>query len=425
MFTNTFTPHIGGVSRSVSALVAGLRAEGHQVLVVAPEFPGDTPRQDQVIRISAFQNFGGSDFSVPIPISRTLAKKLDDFDPDIIHSHHPFLLGGTALRVSSTRNIPIVYTYHTRYDLYGHYVIKNSDITKRLALAISVGYAELCDTVIAPSKSMAEFLAPKIKTAPVVVIPTGVNTQQVDSTDTAEIRAEFGIPDDAFVVGHVGRLAEEKNLEFLTRALIQFLHGNTKAHAIIAGDGETANHMRQEFDHASLTGRVHMPGFMTGQKLARAYASMDVFAFTSISETQGLVLIEAMAAGVPVVALDANGVRDVVEDKTNGSLLPGDASIGSFVQGLNWVANCSASDIENLKANAAETAMQFSQTKTIQKTQALYSSLINAQPASSDIEHSTWITTKRRLAAHWNSIGNIASAVSDAVLWSEPPKGQS
>jgi len=131
-----------------------------------------------------------------------------------------------------------------------------------------------------------------------------------------------------------------------------------------------------------------------------------------------------MAAGVPVVALNATGVRDVVEDGLNGKLLSGDASVSLFAEGLTHVAACSFDDMEKLKANAAETALQFSQAKTIQKTLALYSSLIEAQPARTDIENSTWHISKRMLAGHWSSIGNIANAVGDAVLWPEPPKRQ-
>jgi len=377
--------------------------------------------QEDIFRISALQKFGGSDFSVPIPLSTNLAKKLDEFRPDIIHSHHPFLLGGTALRVASTRNLPIVYTYHTRYDLYGHYVIKNSEATKRLALALSVGYAELCDAVIAPSNSMAAFLAPKIRNTRTVVIPTGVNIEKLGSTDTTGIREEYGIPDDTFVVGHVGRLAQEKNLKFLTDAIVDFLRGRDSAHAVITGDGEMADQMRDAFAEAGLSNRAHMIGFKTGKHLARAYAAMDVFAFSSVSETQGLVLIEAMAAGVPVVALDANGVCDVVVDRVNGRLLANDASTSAFSKSLNWVADSSTTDINELETNAKETADQFSQLKTVQKTLELYSSLINAQPVRAKIAHSTWEDAKRRLTAHWSSFGNVASAVGSAILWPEPP----
>ena len=112
MLTNTFTPHVGGVARSVEAFSAQYRTRGHRVLVVAPEFP-DTPQDEvDVVRIPAIQNFNGSDFSVVLPVSGLLTEVLDEFQPEIIHSHHPYLLGVTALRVARYRNLPLVFTHH-------------------------------------------------------------------------------------------------------------------------------------------------------------------------------------------------------------------------------------------------------------------------------------------------------------------------
>src|SRR5690606_14793396 len=115
MFTNTYRPHVGGVANSVAWLTDNLRSAGHRVLVVAAEFPGCAPEEFGVLRIPAVQNFRGSDFSVPIPLTRSLRETLADFAPDLVHSHHPFLLGDTALRVAATFDLPVVYACHTRY----------------------------------------------------------------------------------------------------------------------------------------------------------------------------------------------------------------------------------------------------------------------------------------------------------------------
>ncbi len=421
LFTNTFTPHVGGVARSVSSLADGLRARGHRVLVVAPEFPDTWESTDNVVRISAYQRFGGSDFSLPSPFSFSMAGRLDGFAPDIIHSHHPFLLGGTALREAAARNIPIVYTYHTRYDLYGHYVIRNSDITRRLALGLSVGYCELCDAVIAPSKSIATFLALNGVKTLTVVIPTGLNTVQLDETDSAGLRAQYAIPPGAFVVGHVGRLAQEKNLGYLTDALIRFLISTPKAHAIITGDGERAAPMAAAFANASISTRVHMTGVLSGVELARAYATMNVFAFSSVSETQGLVMIEAMAAGVPVVALDAPGACDVVVDGENGRLLAPGTPIGGFAETLAWFAARPPAEVNALGSGARETASGYSQENTVQRTLALYEDLIEARPTRPSIENSAWRTARRRLSEQWRTIARMADALSDAILAPEWP----
>ena len=118
MFTNTFAPHVGGVARSVALLAEALRARGHAVLVVAPAFPGHADDTPGVLRFPALREVAGTEFSLPIPLSRIIRDEIDAFAPDIVHSHHPFLLGDTALRIAAERGIPIIDTHHTRYDLY-------------------------------------------------------------------------------------------------------------------------------------------------------------------------------------------------------------------------------------------------------------------------------------------------------------------
>jgi len=325
MFTNTFTPHVGGVARSVTELAEGLRNGGDKVLIVAPDFSNMPEREEGVIRVAAVQNFAGSDFSVPLPLSRNLSSLIEDFDPDIIHSHHPFLLGDTALRAASSLNVPVIFTHHTRYELYGHYVAQDSALLKRLALSLSLGYCDMCDGVIAPSQSIAAFLADHHVKANIAVIPTGVVPAQFCNGDGLLIRKAQGIPELAAIVGHVGRLAPEKNLDYLSSALAVFLADHGDAHALIVGDGPSRAGMMQTLVAGGVAGRAHFTGVLRETKLADAYAAMDVFAFASFSETQGLVLIEAMMAGVPVVALDAPGVREVVIDGRNGRLLDRDA----------------------------------------------------------------------------------------------------
>jgi glycosyltransferase involved in cell wall biosynthesis len=416
MFTNTYNPHVGGVARSVDGLARGLRTIGHQVLVVAPTFPDAKESTDEIVRMSALQDFTGSDFALPSPLSRSLTTRLDDFAPDIVHSHHPFLLGGTALRISASRNLPIIYTNHTRYDLYSHYIIQHSEIMKRLALSLTTGYCDLCDAVIAPSKSTADFLLKQNVESPITVIPTGVNTLPLGNVDTAHERKELGIPDEAFLVGHVGRLAQEKNLTYLANALVLFLKSNESAHALIVGGGIMAEPMAKIFARGNVSGRVHMTGVLTGSRLSNAYAVMDAFAFSSVSETQGLVLIEAMSAGVPVVALDAAGARDVIEQNENGFLLPEDTSPNMFAATLTRTANLNAISTQKMRENAYLTAKSYSQEKTVRRTVDLYSTTIDQITKSQPRETGLWKNAKRNLAEQWNILGNVANAVGDAFL---------
>lgn len=422
IFTNTYLPHIGGVARSVSSLVQGLRERGHEVLVVAPEFPGAQESTEHVFRVTALQQFAGSDFSVPLPLTWQLSDAIDDFAPDLVHTHHPFLLGDTALRVAAGHQVPIIFTYHTRYELYGHYVAQDSVWLKRLVLSLAHGYCDLCNHVIAPSQSIQNHLVSNGVKTPIRVVPTGIDTAAFAAGDRARGRRHRGIPPDAFVVGHVGRLAPEKNLEPLTEALVQFLNQQPSAYFLVTGDGSSRSAMQHVLTGAGLEDRVIFTGVLTGQALHDAYASQDVFAFTSVSETQGLVLVEAMAAGVPVIALDAPGVREVVRDRQNGRLLPQNTRPSDVCKAIEGIATASPEHRDDLCAQARETAHRFSAEYCLDQTLNLYEHAIMEGTVSGDADgedrdNSAWEFARRRLEREFDIVSNIANAISDAVLF--------
>jgi glycosyltransferase involved in cell wall biosynthesis len=414
MFTNTFIPHVGGVAHSVAWLAADLRSQGHSVLVIAPEYADAMKDEPDVLRVPAVQHFRGSEFSLPIPFMRSLDAALDAFAPDIVHSHHPFLLGGSALRAAASRGIPIVYTCHTRYDLYEHYIVSDVPALQRLALSLTVGYCNLCSAVIAPSRSTGLHLAEHGVERPVSVIPTGIDLAFFAKGTAGRARAVARIPDGAFVVGHVGRLATEKNLAFLSEAVSRFLVTRNDAHFLVAGQGEMMPAIQERFDRAGVADRLHLVGMVEGNRLADTYAAMDVFAFSSLSETQGLVLAEAMAAGVPVVALDAAGAREIVNDGMNGRLLNTDATPREFAEALDWIG--SGLRARRLRVAARLSAVPFSRERTTRSTAMLYMSLLAARPVRMVIEGSSWNAAVRRAGEEWKIFRNIAHAVGDAVL---------
>ena len=226
MFTNTYRPIVGGVSESVQRLKGRLQAEGHRVLVVAPKLQGQPRHEPDVIRVAAVQHFNGSDFSLPVPIPGQLYEAIEAFEPDIVHSHHPFLLGDTAARAAETYGLPLVFTHHTLYEHYTHYVPGDSPRMQRFAVALSTEYTHLCDAVIAPSESTRSLLFRRGANSAVYVVPSGVDTRRFANGDGRALRRRMGIPESAYLVGHVGRLAQEKNLPFLARAVADWLAGH-------------------------------------------------------------------------------------------------------------------------------------------------------------------------------------------------------
>ena len=188
MFTNTFLPHVGGVARSVDTLCNGLRQRGHKVLVIAPTFRGHEYDMPGVLRVPALKHMGNSDYSMPIPLSRSIQDEIDAFGPDIVHSHHPFLLGHTASRIAATCGVPLVYTYHTRYDIYVKQFVESQRLWPDLARNLANGYANLADAVIAPSRSMKDLLLRQGVRSPMTVIPTGIDVDRFAGGARGELR---------------------------------------------------------------------------------------------------------------------------------------------------------------------------------------------------------------------------------------------
>ncbi len=375
MVTNTYAPNVSGVARSVTMFSAAYRGRGHRVLVVAPEFDGAPEKEDDVVRVGALRNFAGTDYSVVIGPPLYLARAVDAFAPDIVHSHGPFLLGITAARVARARRLPLVFTHHTLYEQYTHYVPVDSALMKRIALSRGTRYANASDAVFAPSHSIRELLRARGVSVPIYEVPTGVPLADFADGDGAGFRARHGIPADAVVVGTVGRLAEEKNLDFLSRALARFLAATPAAYALIVGDGPSHEPMAEIFAAAGLSRRVVFTGALSPPALIDAYHAMNAFAFASLTETQGLVLAEAMAAGVAVVAVDAPGAREIVRDGVNGRLLPR-ADAAAFHAALDWVIRRSDDQARRLSAVARTGARDFSLDVVTERALAAYGEII-------------------------------------------------
>jgi len=420
MMTNTYTPIVGGLERSVKAFKEEYQRRGHRALVVAPRFEGMPERERDVLRVPAIPRFNGSDFSVKLPVPRILTQALVEFHPDIIHCHHPFLIGNTGLRLAHTRSIPLIFTHHTLFEQYTHYVPGDSPAMQRFVVELATGYANLCDQVFAPSDSVAQLLKERGVETPIAVVPTGIDESWFTKAMPSRVRRQFNIPDNAFLVGHVGRLAPEKNLAFLFQAIARFLQQQPRAHCLVVGQGPSEAEIRQLCEQAGVADRVHLAGVLQGRALIDAYGAMDVFAFASKSETQGLVVAEAMATRVPVVALDAPGVREVVEDGRNGRLLSSE-NAEEFASALAWVASRPAGQRRAMSQAARRTAEQFSMPRCADRALTLYAGcLLRSAFERRPIPQSAWSLAMSRMKSEWSVLKTVAKATSAAMTF--PPK---
>ncbi len=413
MFTNTYAPFVGGVPRSVKSFTDEYRGRGHEVLVVAPHFEGG-PRQDKdVVRVPAIQRFNGSDFALPVPVPGLLTTAFEGFSPQIVHSHHPYLLGDTALRVAASRRIPMVFTHHTMYERYTHYFPGHSPKYASFIRDLVVGYCNLCDAVVAPSDTVAKMLVERGVEAYIEVIPTGVVPEEFSGADGSGFRERVGISPDVFLVGYVGRLAPEKNLGFLARAVALFLREEKQAHFLVVGQGPSMAEIEEIFAEHGISSLLHPVGILQHNELAAAYASMDVFAFASQSETQGMVLTEAMAARTPIVAVDAPGVREVVRDGENGRVLARE-DVEEFAAALLWVSSLNPEAKKQLLEGVAATVEEFSMRRSSSRALSLYESLLNSSKPK-DIESSLWTTSRKLIEEEWKIVETFFHAMGRTV----------
>ncbi len=423
MLTNTYTPHVGGVARSVETFTKAYRQYGHRVMVVAPEFADMPENETDVVRIPAVQNFNGSDFSVVLPVAGLLTDAVTVLKPHVVHAHHPYLLGMTALRIARYHKLPLVFTHHTRYEEYTHYVPGNSPTLQRFVIELATHYANLCDQVFAPSESIAALLQDRGVTAPIEVIPTGIQVEQFAQGNGRRFRKQYNLPEDAIVIGHLGRLAPEKNLVFLAEAVAAYLQSEPKAHFLVVGKGSSETEIERIFNQAGLGSKLHLIGILQPPELADAYNAMDIFAFASTSETQGLVLAEAMAAGVPVVAVNAPGVKEVVRNGDNGVLLP-DNNRQAFVSALHWLNSLPEAHRKKLVQRARATAEEFSVAQTTTKALTCYEKLQKKKYAARTETEDQWERALQLIKTEWEIVKNMTEAASAALISTETSSGK-
>jgi glycosyltransferase involved in cell wall biosynthesis len=264
------------------------------------------------------------DFALAVPWSRRIGRLVRALGVDIFHAHHPFLLGPTAARLARRLGRPLVFTYHTRYEKYAHYVPASRGLVERAAIGLSTRFAARAHAVIAPSALIREELRRRAVAVPITVVPTGVDLACFSPGAQTAARRAVGLPDGDPVVLYVGRLDREKSVERVLLAFERIGGTLTRARLVLVGQGKEAGRLRRLADGLATGGRIRFDGVCAHALLPAYYRAADVFLFASETETQGLVLAEAAACGLPAVAVSAPGCDEAVRDGETGVLTKAD-----------------------------------------------------------------------------------------------------
>src|SRR5262245_23628118 len=324
LFTNNYLPFRGGVTTAVETLRLGLEKLKHPTRVFAPAACPPVADPTWVFRYPSIPAPTYPGFSLALPFSQRVHAVVRAFAPDVVHAQHPFLLGPAARRFARRLGRPLVFTYHTRYEKYAHYVPLPQRVVAALAVRLSCRFAASSDLVIAPSERIATTLRERGIVAPLAVVPTGVPLDHFSTDDMRTARRKLGLPLDGLRCLYVGRLDREKSVDLIIDAFATIADALSGARLSVIGQGTHEAALRRRAGASPARDRIQFLGGMGREMLPPHYQAADLFLFASETETQGLVLAEAHACGLPAVAVRASGVDEVVHDGETGILTKAD-----------------------------------------------------------------------------------------------------
>ncbi|MBP5988263.1 MAG: glycosyltransferase [Azonexus sp.] len=314
MVSDVYFPRVNGVSTSIETFRRTLAAQGVDVRLVVPRY-GDEAEEEGIVRVAGRPVPG--DPEDRLVGWRAMHRAVLDAarDCDLIHIQTPFIAHYAGLNAARTLGLPVVATYHTLFEEYlQHYApFIPAGWLRGQARGFSRRQCNALDAVVVPSTAMRQRLESYGVSSPLHVLPTGIPMAQFAAGDGIAFRRNFGIAEDRPMALFVGRVAHEKNIGFLLEALVHARHLQPDILLVVAGEGPAMADLKAQTAALGLSDAVQFIGYLDRkQALPDCYAAADVFVFASRTETQGLVLLEAMAAGLPVIALSEMGTTDIL-----------------------------------------------------------------------------------------------------------------
>ena len=372
IFTDTYAPEINGVTTSVRLVREELQNRGHTVYLFCPEYGGRMFSDDpDTIRLPSIPYFFRKmkERRFVFPHFKKLFK-VRRLGVDLIHSQVPGNIGVYGLIAAWLFGVPHVHTYHTLYMAYVHYMPIPHSVSTRTVKWISRKFLGRCQRTVSPSYDIRNELKSYGVDAPIDVIPTGVETRRSHAfLNPVKLKDKYGIPEDRPCLLYVGRLGPEKNVAFLFDVMKALRERKTNAHLLIIGDGPDRHRLEGLVHQDALTSSITFAGYIPREEVFSFYAMADLFVFASETETQGLVLLEAMSVGTPAVAVDRMGVSDLLADKRGG--IPVRARPAEFANAVETIL--SDEELMNAKRTEAfEKAEEWSVSRSVERLEWFY-----------------------------------------------------
>lgn len=370
IFTNAYKPIISGVVNCIDLMRKNLIKKGHTVFIFAPEFMGYTDSEENVYRYPSLNLTNKVKFPIPIPIFPIADKILKNENIDIIHCHHPFILGEEGAKWAAKLNVPLFFTFHTQYEQYAHYVPLPATLVKGVSKAVVSAYAKKCSVIITPGTAIIEELKNYGIEHNVVYMQNSIDLDDFENPDGSEIKERYGIKEGEKLLVYVGRMAQEKNIPFMLDAF-EKIRAKTPTKLMIIGEGPELEALKsyanEKDSDAIFTGRVEY------RDIPKYYGAADAFIMTSTTEVKPLALLEAMAAGLPIVAVNAIGISDTIIDGKNGFITEEDRDL--FSQKVIELLS-SPEKLKEMSKNSVEIAQNYSASKMGDRLIELYQQAI-------------------------------------------------
>ncbi|QQS39211.1 glycosyltransferase [Candidatus Woesebacteria bacterium] len=384
MVTATYAPSINGIAIAISNLKSSLESFGHEVTILAPNNPNVTKEEKGVIRYPSLENPVVKDYPIPLaPGPKSLAKLLSGYEPDIIHVHHPLHIGGMARLLALRFKVPLVFTYHTRYDLYAKKYVKFLPNSLR-EMFYGNRIDKFCknvDLIIAPSNYIQKSLLKKFPYQEVVAIPSGVSKLTTSDNKALSLKEKLSIGNSKTVLLTVGRVAREKNQEVLIHAM---KHLNDDFVLIIAGDGPSRSSLEHLAGKLGVEERVIFAGRIEHSLIGAYYEIADCFVYSSTTETQGIIFLEALSHGLPIVSVKSSASLEWVKSEVGYQT---ESKPNLIAESITKITK---GDRENFAQQARKIASDFTSEKMSQKLLDEYERLLKNKKFYSELTATGW-----------------------------------